>query len=186
MQCPVCEAENRPGAHECANCGKILSKDEELLAEIVPVPGLEQTLQPAVDVDAERIPGLEQTQLAEKDLPVRAETVPGVEHTQLEADPEAPLNWTTGNTPLDSGREADDGVRTPAPQDDGTCPWCGSPSTDAVCGSCGRRRSRYTAGGPAGPVETSDETMMCPACFARVPHTSRCSECGTPFPLQEL
>lgn len=186
MQCPVCEADNRPGAHECANCGKILSKNEEILAEVAAIDGLEQTLQPAVDIETALIPGLEQTQLVDKDLPVRAETVPGVEYTQLEQDPQAPLNWTPGNTPIESGREADDGVRTPAPQDDGNCPWCGSPSTDAVCGNCGRRRSRYTAATPGVAVRTSGETILCPACFARVPHVDRCSECGTPFPLQEL
>jgi hypothetical protein len=113
--------------------------------------------------------------------------MPGVERTPLEQDPGEPLNWTVGNTPLDSGREADDGVRTAAPLDDGTCPWCGKPATDAVCGNCGRRRSRYTA--PVAAVEAlfgSDETVQCPNCFARVPAGIRCSDCGTPFPVREL
>ncbi|MCA1826524.1 MAG: hypothetical protein ABR567_04450 [Myxococcales bacterium] len=130
--------------------------------------------------------GLEQTQLIEKDVQVPVERVPGVEHTHLEQDPEAPLNWTVGNTPIDLGREMDDGVRTPAPQDDGTCPWCGAPSADAVCDSCGRRRSRFTAAVAARRLQSSEDTMLCPACFARVPEGARCTECGTPFPVREL
>ena len=97
-----------------------------------PIAGLELTLQPPVEAEAEPLPDLEQTQLFEKDVQVPIETVPGVEHTRLEQDLDAPLNWTPGNTPLDPGREVDDGVRTPAPEESANCPWCGSPSLDAV------------------------------------------------------
>ncbi len=187
MKCPVCETENPDESAECSNCGKQLALDADLLEDVEPVPGLELTLQDKVDTDAERLPGLEFTQVADPRLQVPDEKVPGVEHTQLEEDPEAPVNWIAGSTPLDSGREADDGVRTPAPQDTGTCPWCGAPAEDAVCGNCGRRRSRYTAPPAAAvPEQGSGEIVMCPACFSRVPRTERCQECGSPFPLQEL
>lgn len=188
VKCPVCETENGDDAAECANCGKQLALDADLLEDVAPIDGLEMTIQDRVDTDAALLPDVEFTQVAAgKDLQVPDEKVPGVEHTQLEIDPEAPVNWIAGNTPLDSGRELDDGVRTPAPQDTGVCPWCGAPSTDAVCDSCGRRRSRYAAAPAAvtGPSQ-SDEIVMCPACFARVPPADRCGECGTPFPLKEL
>jgi hypothetical protein len=186
MKCPVCETENSEDAAECSNCGKQLALDGDVLEDVEAVPGLELTLQERVDTDAAPLPGLELTQVADKDLRVPDEKVPGVEHTQLEEDPEAPVNWSPGSTPIDSGREQDDGVRTPAPQDTGTCPWCGAPAEDAVCDSCGRRRSRYTAAAPVAAAEESGDIVMCPACFSRVPHTLRCQECGSPFPLQEL
>ena len=133
MRCPVCETENSDDAAECANCGKILASEADLFEDVEPVPGLELTLQPPVETETQTLAELEQTQLAPKDLEVPEEHVPDVEYTQLEQDPAAPLNWTAGNTPLDLGRELDDGQRTPAPQDTGTCPWCGATSTDAVC-----------------------------------------------------
>jgi len=37
-----------------------------------------------------------------------------------------------------------------------------------------------------GVVAVDGETMTCPSCFARVPQGIRCSDCGMPFPLQEL
>ncbi|HZX97867.1 MAG TPA: hypothetical protein VFE90_25340, partial [Myxococcales bacterium] len=58
----------------------------------------------------------------------------------------------------------------------------------AVCDSCGRRKSRYTRA-PASAEARSvvgGETVNCPSCFARVPQGERCSDCGLPFPLQEL
>ena len=186
MLCPVCETENSEDAAECASCGRKLAIDADLLEDVAPLPGLELTLQDAVQTDAAPLPGLEFTQVADPHLQVPDEKVPGVEHTQLEEDPEAPLNWSPGSVALDYGRELDDGVRTPAPQDTGTCPWCGAPADDAVCGSCGRRRSRYTAAPPAAAQQASGEIVMCPSCFSRVPRTDRCQECGMPFPLQEL
>ena len=188
MRCPVCETENSDDAAECANCGKILASEADLFEDVEPVPGLELTLQPPVETETQTLAELEQTQLAPKDLEVPEEHVPDVEYTQLEQDPAAPLNWTAGNTPLDLGRELDDGQRTPAPQDTGTCPWCGAASTDAVCDACGRRRSRYTAAAAvvAAVLTGKEDNVMCPACFARVPPGERCTECGTPFPIQEL
>src|SRR5438105_854857 len=188
LRCPVCETENADDAADCGNCGKILATEAALFADVEPVPGLELTLQRPVETETQTLAELEQTQLAPKDLPVQEEHVPGVEYTQLEQDPAAPLNWTPGNTPIDLGRELDDGERTPAPQDTGTCPWCGAVSTDAVCDACGRRRSRYTAAAAVVAVALTgrEDNVMCPACFARVPPGPRCTECGTPFPVPEL
>ena len=188
MICPLCETENPDDAPECASCGKAFATVAQADLPVVAVPGLEQTLFDAplgADAPVELVPGLERTQVARRDLRIAEERVEGVESTQIKADPTAAQFWSGGVTEVDLGREADDGVRTPAPQDDGTCPWCHAPATGLVCDSCGRRRSRYLvvparAVGPAGSG-SSDETQLCPACFARVPAGPRCVECGVRF-----
>ena len=112
------------------------------------------------------IEGLEPTQLAPADLAVQTEPIPDVEHTRLD----------------------DFGERTPAPPPEtATCPWCGTASLGLVCDSCGRRKSRYLAP-PVVEVRrvATGETVSCPSCFARVAKDVRCSDCGVPFPLQEL
>ena len=187
MKCPVCETENADDAMECAQCGKQLASEADVLEDVERLPGLEQTLQDAVDVSTAQLPDLEMTQLASPDLQVDVAPVPGVERTELPEDPQAPLNWVPGQVALDSGREKDDEPRTPAPEDTGVCPWCSAPSTGAVCDNCGRRRSRYSAPPAAGPATAaSDDQVLCPACFARVAAGPRCGECGVPFPVQEL
>jgi hypothetical protein len=186
-KCPVCETDTPDDAMECPTCGKVLATDADLVEDVPLIDGLEQTLQEKITADdAQLIPGLEQTQIADKLLKVADEHVPDVEYTQLEEDPSAPVNWM-GGAPIDLGREPDDGVRTPAPQDTGTCPWCSAPATGAVCDNCGRRRSRYSTP-PAQPevrLEPGDG-ILCPACFARVPPGARCNECGVPFAVVEL
>jgi hypothetical protein len=187
MRCPLCETENPDDVAECRNCGKQLHTDAELLEDVVPIEGLEETLQNPVESGAvEMLADLQQTMVASKSLRIREETVPDVEHTQLEADLSAQSNWTTGNVDLDLGREQDQEPRTAAPKDTGTCPWCGAAATGAVCDSCGRRRSRYTtAPAAAAAAASGDETVMCPACFARVAAGPRCGECGVPFGPRE-
>ncbi len=186
VTCPVCETPNPEDAAECAQCGKVLAVDADLLEDVAPLPGLEQTLQDRVDADGEAIPGLEPTLVADPHLEAPDQPIPGVERTQLEEDPEAPVNWM-GGAPIDLGRELDSGERTPAPQDTGTCPWCGSPATGAVCDNCGRRRSRYSAPPAAAQAQAvAGDDVMCPACFARVAPGPRCVECGVPFPVAEL
>jgi hypothetical protein len=186
MRCPLCETDNPETAPECAGCGKQLNAGDALLADVPLIEGLEATLQAARDVAVERIPELEGTQLARRDLRIQDERVPGVELTQLQADPSAPMAWTAGQLELDSGRELDLDPRTAAPADTGFCPWCGTPATGAVCDACGRRRSRYTQALPEGAVASTDETILCPACFSRVPEAPRCGECGVPFAAREL
>ncbi len=188
MICPLCETENPDDAPECAGCGKAFATAAQEDLPVVAVPGLEQTLFDVSPDDPDQapelVPGLERTQVARRDLRIAEERVEGVEPTQLAVDPGAAQFWSGGVTEVDLGREADDGARTPAPQDDGTCPWCREPSTAAVCDSCGRRRSRYSVAAvqQARGAGSSEETQLCPACFARVPVGLRCVECGVRFP----
>jgi hypothetical protein len=188
MRCPVCEADNLNDAVECSSCGRSIAEG-------------------AGDADAGTLEGLEPTHLASADLDVDVAMLPGVEPTRLEEDPTAPPQWTAGplalehteheavagataawtsDLEIDSGREPDDGERTGAPTEAAGCPWCGTASVGAVCDNCGRRKSRYTTPGPQRQSSASGETVMCPACFARVADDVRCSDCGTPFPLREL
>jgi hypothetical protein len=186
VRCPMCETENGDQASECSSCGKVLAVEADLVEDVEPVPGLEQTLQDPVEVEVAVIAELEQTQLAPPGLAVALEVVPGVEHTQIEADPAAPVNWVAGEVALDRGRDEDHDPRTPAPQDTGICPWCNAPSTGAVCDNCGRRRSRYSAPPAVAQRAANDDTVLCPACFARVATGPRCVECGVPFAVVEL
>jgi hypothetical protein len=153
------------------------------------------------------IEGLEATQLASPDLAVHVEPLAGLEQTRVEETSDGPPQWTAGPLPLertqhdavsgnddpvgvlevDRGRENDAADRTPMPSESATCPWCGTPSLGAICDSCGRRKARYLApAGPEGPGAAPDAMVNCPACFARVAKGARCSDCGMPFPLQEL
>ena len=191
MQCPVCEAENREGAAECGTCGRLLEGSD------------------AADARAGSLDGLEQTQLAPPDLVVQVAPLPGVEHTRFEDDGGAPGQWSggplalertrheippeaasswTGEVEIERDREDGIGERTPTAEETATCPFCGTPSLEAVCGNCGRQKSRYLAPQVAEETRTaaSGESVTCPACYARVSKDVRCSDCGMPFPLQEL
>ena len=188
MRCPVCETENQ-GA-QCVTCGKALDAPPDAALDVGPIEGLEAT------------------QVAPPDLAVRVEPLPGVEHTQLAPQMDVAQHWTSGpialertgyepvgdapagsgaDLDLDLGRETESGERTAAPAETAICPFCGTPSLDAVCDVCGRRKLRFTAAADeAAPAAKSGETRLCPSCFARVPVEVRCSECGLPFPLTEL
>ena len=188
MQCPVCEAENLDDAVECAGCGRTLAAG------------------PGAGEDGGSLEGLETTHFAPVD-PGRIESLPGVEPTQLESDPQAPSEWTGGDLALEStlheaaagataarspgaeidrAREPKSGERTPVADESSSCPWCGEASRGAICDACGRRKSRSAAPPPQSEAVASGETVTCPACFARVSREVRCSDCGMPFPLQEL
>jgi hypothetical protein len=167
MQCPVCEAENPDDVVECGGCGRAIAPDPAG-AEVAPLDGLELT------------------RLADHDLAVEVEALPDVEPTQVEAGPGAPLEWTPGELEIELGREPQDGERTTAPPETATCPWCGAASLGALCDSCGRRKARYAAPVPQRQTRSPADTVTCPACFARVPKEVRCTDCGLPFPLQEL
>jgi len=161
------------------------------------------------DAEVAALDGLELTQVASSEVSVEVDALPGLEGTQFEADAASPSQWTAGPLPLertqheaaagatpawtadlelDLGREPDSGERTPMQPETATCPWCGAVSLAAVCDACGRQKSRYLE-----PVQREEavavadgETMTCPSCFARVAQGIRCSDCGVPFPLQEL
>src|SRR5258707_4082189 len=146
-KCPICETVNSDDVDECANCGKILATAADLMEDVEPIDGLEQTIHDPLESATGPIAviaELEETMIARKDLEVPEEHVQDVELTQIKEDPAAPINWTPGPVEIDLGRELDDGVRTPAPQDTGACPWCNAPATGAVCDNCGPRKSRYS------------------------------------------
>jgi len=190
MRCPVCEAENPDDVLECGSCGRSMVSQTSGEGEI------------------RALEGLELTRVAEPDLAVQVAALPGLEGTQLEEDAGSPPQWTVGPlrlertqheaaagaTPawtadleLDLGREADSGKRTPMPPETATCPFCEVVALGAVCDACGRQKSRYLEPAPREEaVAASGETVTCPSCFARVPKEIRCSDCGVPFPLQEL
>lgn len=192
MRCPVCETDNPEDAGECATCGKQLMREADLDgADVAPIEGLEETIHDpleSVGPPAALLPELEQTQVARRDLQIHEERVPGVEFTALESDPDAPVLWQ-GGVDLDLGRAEDDGVRTLPPGDTATCPWCGVTGDGVVCDACGRRKTRYTQAAtraPAAAGRRDEDTVLCPACFARVAPGPRCVECGVPFAVIEL
>lgn len=90
------------------------------------------------------------------DRPVEATLIQGLESTQLEHDEAAPQQWTPGHLELE--RTALDDAPPP------------------------RRAPPPQEPGRSPP----GETVTCPACFARVLKGARCSDCGLPFPVQEL
>src|SRR2546421_411392 len=65
-------------------------------------------------------------------------------------------------------------------------PGWGEAARGAVGGAGGRRRPRPAAPPPRSEAVAWGETVPSPACFARVSREVRCSDCGMPFPLQEL
>jgi hypothetical protein len=180
MRCPLCEKETSDDVAECANCGKQLHADAQVLEQVRPLEGLEETLRDPLEsgVDPALMPELEHTQIASRNLRVADERVPDLQLTRIEADAAAQSSWTAGRLELESGREPDSSPRTPPPEDHGDCPWCGAQSQGAVCDSCGRRRSKYTDAAPCVRAAASTDTVLCPACFARVPADARCAECG--------
>jgi hypothetical protein len=82
------------------------------------------------------------------------------EHLPVERTPHAsngaPVNWVPGELDLESGREIDVGPRTP------------------------RNAAPSDADAPK-----STETILCPACLARVFPGIRCVECGVPLPPRD-
>jgi hypothetical protein len=191
MRCPVCDTDNLDAAAECVSCGKALrERRDDGLAEAPPLEGLLPTREADRDlaVSAEIVPDLERTTI-DQDAAAPLSWTAGplaLERTAVTADPDAVSSWT-GGVELDLGRERDAGPRTPAPPETATCPWCGAASLDAVCDGCGQRKARYSAAPEREAARReAGETVSCPSCFARVPYDARCSDCGTPFPLQEL
>jgi len=178
----MCETENPGNAVECTSCGKPLRKATEVPGFAPPIEGLEHTLQQAVEVDVEPVPGLEETRVALPGLRVTAERL-AVERTPHVSNGGA-VNWVAGQLEIEPGRAADSGERTPAPSESGRCPWCGSISAGAVCDTCGRARARYSVAAQRDPAKTG-ETVLCPACLARVFPGARCLECGVPLPARD-
>ena len=133
------------------------------------------------------LPGLEMTKVEEGAASTQWTGGPlaALEPTRHEPAAGATPAWTA-ELELDPGRAADDAERTPVAPETATCPWCGAISLSAVCDACGRRKARYLQAVPREQAAASGETVTCPSCFARVGRDVRCSDCGMPFPLQEL
>lgn len=171
MHCPVCDTETRDDATECGSCGKVLQP-----------PGDDPF------ADAPPIEGIERTRL-EEDAGAQPQWTAGpleLEPTAIQADAAATSSWT-GEVEIDRGRDEDADPRTPAPSETATCPFCGVASLEAVCDGCGRRKVYYAAERERAPqLAAGGEAVTCPSCFARVAKDARCSECGLPFPVQEL
>jgi hypothetical protein len=192
IQCPVCELVNDDMALECAECGRQLLTEGELDATIEPVDGLELTrfdVETAQAPAPETIPELEQTHFAPAQIAMSERVA--IEPTILApAEDVAP---DPAPDDFDPGREQDDGLRTPLPEELKACPYCGAAIDGKVCDGCGRRIARYTsaAGEAGGPtllrrVVAGDDMQFCPACFARIPWGLRCIECGVPLAPRDL
>jgi hypothetical protein len=193
VTCPVCSTESPDGSWECATCGKRLATPSTPSLAVELVEGLEQTCLDSAGADAgevARLPEVEETQLASRDLDVVVEPI---EIERSEIGPAAPAQqfWTEGIEDLETGRETDDLPKTPEPETAAICIWCGAPAPRPVCDNCGRRRNRgrdrvETQEGPAASEGLEQLTMLCPACFSRVPVGDRCEECRSPLPPREL
>jgi hypothetical protein len=179
--CPVCETDNPVSAVECTSCGKVLRKASSVPGFAPAIDGLERTLQEPADAAVEPLPGLEPTLLVSHQVRIVDERLP-VERTPHESNG-APINWVPGQLEIESGREPDVRERTAVRSNGNTCPWCGAESTSAVCDSCGRHRMRFGAADADRP--RSSETVLCPACLARVSADVRCVECGVPLPPRD-
>jgi len=191
MCCPVCDTDNLHDAAECASCGKTLrAEGDEVASQAPALEGLLSThaADAELPVEVEPVPDLTPTRLhADEAAPVSWTAGPlALEHTALAIDPKAVSSWT-GEVEVDSGRERDAGPRTPVAPETALCPWCGAASLSAVCDGCGQRKLRYAAAPEQVAARRDAEaTVSCPSCFARVAPDPRCSDCGTPFPAQEL
>lgn len=192
IECPLCELSNDDAALECAQCGRALLTFSEGGADVAPIEGLTlssfsgETARAQAD---EVVEGLEQTRFD----PVRLAAVEAlpVEQTALAQEPGRPLAFEPGTLELETGREADDGARTAAPEENGSCPYCGVVSAGKLCDGCGRRRTRYAAApataGPALRRQRRDgDDDFCPNCFGKIVWAAKCPECGVPLPLREL
>ncbi|WP_224249917.1 class I tRNA ligase family protein [Hyalangium gracile] len=183
--CPVCEHQQAQG-DECDNCGKKLQVPKVAAAVAVPtLPELEQTHHAGgrVAVDAPTLPELAHTrQEAGPDLP--PQVVPDMETTRT-----APIDKVAVEAvpELDTGRAADDGVRTAAPSGAAVCRYCRNVQAEGmVCDRCGMRlpRVKPAAGaapaGAKGAANAEDVTWLpCQKCRTPTRPNKICTVCGT-------
>src|SRR6266478_3948722 len=158
MRCPVCDSDNLDDSAECVSCGKAFpSRAEDGRA-------------------AAALEELEMTQVAPPEAPVRVEPLAGLEHTRLPADRAAQSQWTAEAMPLERTQHEVDAEAQGA--------WEGEIEVDPGREPDSGERTALPA---EAPQRASEEgSVTCPACFARVAREVRCSDCGMPFPLQEL
>jgi ribosomal protein L32 len=183
--CPVCEHQQAQG-DECDNCGKKLQVPKVVAAVAVPtLPELEQTHHAGgrVAVEAPILPELDHTrQQAGPDLP--PQVVQDMENTRA-----APIDKVSVEAvpDLDTGRAADDGVRTAAPSGAVVCRYCRNVQAEGmVCDRCGMRLSRVRpaagAAGTGAKASANDEDlawMPCQKCRTPTRPNKICTVCGT-------
>ena len=214
MLCPSCGTEAPDDLPECVNCGTVLlghvepelltEIEPELLTEVAPGPeppredtleGIERTRFEVGPSDrVEPLPGLESTTIAEEGFPPPDEPPLDIEPTRVRSPAGATPSWEATLPGFDAGREADDGLRTPAAGDLSVCVHCGAQATGVFCQACGHRRTASERPAPQDHTKPAEaEAVLCPACFARRPPyhddvrgIDRCGECGVPLPPQDL
>jgi ribosomal protein L32 len=180
--CPVCEHQQAQG-DECDNCGKKLQVPKVVAPTAVPtLPELEQThhSEGRVAVEAPLMTELENTrQQSGPDLP--PQMVPDVETTRT-----APIGAVSVEAvaDLDTGREADDGVRTAIPTGAVVCRYCRNVQPEGmVCDKCGMRLPRVRpAAGSAAAIKAAAEALLwlpCPKCRTPTRPNKICTVCGT-------
>lgn len=185
--CPVCEHQQAQG-DECDNCGKKLQVPRTVAAAAVAtLPELEQTHHQGgrAPVETQALPELDSTrQKAGPDLP--AQLVQDLEHTRA-----APIDKVSVEAlpDLDTGRAADDGVRTAAPTGAVVCRYCRNVQAEGlVCDRCGMRlpRARPTqaAATPGGAVDGEAPWIPCQKCRTPTRPNKLCTVCGTRVVVQ--
>lgn len=178
--CPVCEHPQAQG-EECDNCGKKLLVPRVAAAVVVAtLPELEQThhVGGRAPVQAEAMAELDQTrQKAGPDLP--PQVVQDMETTRT-----APIDKVTVEVvpELDTGRVADDGVRTAVPTGAVTCRYCRNVQAEGMlCERCGMRLPKIQPAPSATPVVVAVEApwLPCPKCRTPTRPNKICTVCGT-------
>ena len=174
--CPVCEHAQPSGA-ECELCGKRFSAGARAAAPVVPMEGLEPTLQGAVEVDpfgaGAAIAGLEPTRAAPVDAP--EEQTPGLDPTRV-APVDADGEEIPGIERTGQGIPGDAPSTLPiAP----VCRYCLTPAVpgERLCSRCGMRLplidARLVPEGTEGVHLCTNcgaltTRGLCPACGNRV------------------
>lgn len=171
--CPVCE-HVQPAGDECEVCGKKLTGPGTEAARVEPLPGLEPTLQAAVEVPADPVPDLEPT------LQPAAEAPPGevadwAEPTRAAAADPGPVEPLPGIERHEPEPLPDDGggLDPLAPV---VCRYCRSTAMpgDRFCVTCGMRLQRFD---PVRIAALERGELVCRDCGSMGPGP-RCRRCG--------
>jgi len=178
--CPVCEHPQEQG-DECDNCGKKLVARPEATVATAPIPELEatQVALKGLPVQAERLAELELTSLpGGPDLP--EQPVPDLEMTRMQAVGTPPPEIVAD---LETGRAADDGVRTEVSQEAVVCRYCRTPNplTNALCERCGMRLQKVSVGVSATKgtdSQLAEGWIHCRDCGTPVESGKACRNCG--------
>jgi hypothetical protein len=176
--CPMCEHPQAQG-DDCENCGMKLVAAWEMEVPVVAVPGLELTQLEGGNAPAavQALPELELTRMGE--VQVAVESVAELEPTARSVGQVA----VEAVAELDTGRAADDGVRTAAPEAV-VCKFCRNvQATGMFCDRCGMRlpRARVEPLKPkaARLAAETGEWIRCSKCHTPARLGIACITCGT-------